>query len=127
MVLGATGRNFAAGMSGGIAYVLDENGTFPQRCNIEAVLLEKLEKTDEINEVKEMIEKHLKYTRSQRAQWVLDNWTQLAPKFVRVIPKDYKRMMEAIERAHEMGLSGDEAIMVAFEENLKDVSRISGN
>ncbi|KJR98368.1 MAG: glutamate synthase [Peptococcaceae bacterium BRH_c4a] len=127
VVLGATGRNFAAGMSGGIAYVLDENGTFPQRCNIEAVLLEKLEKTDEINEVKEMIEKHLKYTRSQRAQWVLDNWTQLAPKFVRVIPKDYKRMMEAIERAHEMGLSGDEAIMVAFEENLKDVSRISGN
>ncbi|MFZ5647117.1 MAG: glutamate synthase large subunit [Bacillota bacterium] len=127
VVLGSTGRNFAAGMSGGIAYVLDEDGTFPGRCNLEMVLLEKLDKKQEINEVKEMIERHLEYTRSRRAQWVLENWTRLAPKFVRVIPKDYKRMMEAIERAHEMGLSGDEAIMVAFEENSKDVSRISGN
>ncbi|MFZ5634108.1 MAG: glutamate synthase large subunit [Bacillota bacterium] len=127
VVLGSTGRNFAAGMSGGIAYVLDEDGTFPGRCNREMVLLEKLEKAGEINEVKEMIQKHLIYTQSRRAQWVLDNWTGLAPKFVRVIPKDYKRMMEAIERAHQMGLGGDEAIMVAFAENSKDVTRISGN
>ncbi|MFZ5649628.1 MAG: glutamate synthase large subunit [Bacillota bacterium] len=127
VVLGSTGRNFAAGMSGGIAYVLDEDETFPGRCNLEMVLLEKLEKDDEINEVKEMIQRHLEYTKSRRAQWVLDNWARLLPKFVRVIPKDYKRMMEAIGRAHEMGLGGDEAIMVAFEENSKDVSRISGN
>ncbi|MHB8917708.1 MAG: glutamate synthase-related protein, partial [Desulfocucumaceae bacterium] len=127
VVLGSTGRNFAAGMTGGIAYVLDQDGTFPGRCNHEAVLLERLEKADEINEVKDMIEKHVMYTNSRRAQWVLENWTGLASKFIRIIPKDYKRMMEAVGRAHEMGLSGDEAIMVAFEENLKDVSRISGN
>ncbi len=127
VVLGSTGRNFAAGMSGGIAYVLDEDGSFPGRCNPEMVLLEKLERDREISEVKEMIRKHMIYTNSRRARWVLENWTGLVPKFVRVIPKDYKRMMDAIDRAHEMGLSGDEAVMVAFEENLKDVSRISGN
>ncbi|HUW64610.1 MAG TPA: glutamate synthase large subunit [Spirochaetia bacterium] len=127
VVLGATGRNFAAGMSGGIAYILDSDGTFPGRCNSAMVLLEKLKNANEVNEVKEMIQRHLKYTQSQRALWVLDDWDGFAPKFVRVIPKDYKRMMEAIERAHEMGLSGDKAIMIAFEENLRDQSRISGN
>jgi len=127
VVLGATGRNFAAGMSGGIAYVLDEDGTFPGRCNHDNVFLEKLEKSEEITEVKAMIEKHLKYTRSQRAQWVLANWIRLEPNFVRIIPRDYKRMMENIDRAHEMGLSGDAAIMVAFEENSKDFCRVSGN
>ncbi|MFZ5595550.1 MAG: glutamate synthase large subunit [Bacillota bacterium] len=127
VVLGPTGRNFAAGMSGGIAYVLDGDGTFPRRCNTEMVLLEKLEREDEIKEVKEMIRRHLDYTGSLRARWVLDNWDVLEQKFVRVVPKDYKRMMEAIERAGEAGLSGDEAIMTAFEENIKDVSRISGN
>ncbi|MCL6610115.1 MAG: glutamate synthase large subunit [Peptococcaceae bacterium] len=127
VVLGPTGRNFAAGMSGGIAYVLDEDGSFPGRCNPEMVILERLEKAGEMNEVREMIERHFFYTGSRRARQVLDNWAGMAPKFVRVVPKDYKRMLEAIERAHETGLSGDEAIMVAFEENLKDVSRISGN
>lgn len=127
VVIGPTGRNFAAGMSGGVAYVLDEDGSFPVRCNKEMVLLEKLEDPKEIAEVKEMVEKHVQYTQSRRGQWVLDHWEELVPKFVRVIPKDYKRMLKAIEWAHQMGLSGDEAIMAAFEENLKDESRISGN
>ncbi|MDF9407977.1 glutamate synthase large subunit [Pelotomaculum isophthalicicum JI] len=127
VVLGVTGRNFAAGMSGGVAYVLDEDGTFPDRCNYEMVTIETLENAGETAEVKEMIQRHLKYTRSEKARVVLDKWDEMAPKFVKVIPKDYKRMLEAIDRAHQMGLGGDEAIMVAFEENLKDVSRVSGN
>ncbi|MBM7855370.1 glutamate synthase (ferredoxin) [Desulfohalotomaculum tongense] len=127
VVLGSTGRNFAAGMSGGVAYVLDEDGTFHNRCNLEMVLLEKLEDTGEIEEVKNLIKRHVKYTRSKAAQRVLDNWDDMLPKFVRVIPKDYKRMMEAIERAYKMGLSGEEAIMTAFEENKNDQSRVSGN
>lgn len=127
VVLGVTGRNFAAGMSGGISYVLDEDGTFPNRCNYEMVTIETLENAGEIAEVKEMIQRHLTYTQSQKARVVLDKWDGMVPKFVKVIPKDYKRMLEAIDRTHQMGLGGDEAIMVAFEENLKDVSRVSGN
>lgn len=127
VVLGSTGRNFAAGMSGGIAYVLDEDGTFPTRCNKEMVLLEKLTDAEEIKEVKGMIEQHLKYTQSKVAQRVLDNWDNMLPRFVRVIPKDYKRMMEAMQRAYKMGLSGEEAVMAAFEENKNDKSRVSGN
>ncbi|AEG59106.1 glutamate synthase large subunit [Desulforamulus ruminis] len=127
VVLGSTGRNFAAGMSGGIAYVLDQDGTFPNHCNKEMVLLEKLENAEEIQEVKNLIEQHLKYTQSSVAQKVLTHWDDLLPKFVRVIAKDYKRMMEAIERAYGQGLSGEEAIMTAFEENKKDKSRVSGN
>ncbi|HOV79465.1 MAG TPA: glutamate synthase large subunit [Bacillota bacterium] len=127
VVIGRTGRNFAAGMTGGVAYVLDEDGTFPIRCNMEMVVLEKLEDRDEAREVRKMVEKHAVYTGSGRGRWVLDNWESLLPKFVKVIPKDYKRMLEAIRRAGKAGLDGDEAVMDAFEENLKDVSRVSGN
>jgi len=127
VVLGPTGRNFAAGMSGGIAYVLDENGSFPVRCNKEMVLMENLSDPEEIAEVKEMVEKHVQYTGSRRGQWVLKHWEELTPRFVRVIPRDYKRMLAAIQCARQSGLCGEEAIMAAFEENLKDVSRISGN
>ncbi|AQS59208.1 glutamate synthase large subunit [Desulforamulus ferrireducens] len=97
VVLGGTGRNFAAGMSGGIAYVLDTEGTFSNRCNKEMVLLEKLENTQEIKVVRSLIERHAKYTQSTVAQWVLNNWEKLLPKFVRVIPTEYKRITESIE------------------------------
>ncbi|MCW2276683.1 glutamate synthase large subunit [Heliophilum fasciatum] len=127
VVLGSTGRNFAAGMSGGIAYVLDRNGTFANRCNMEMVQLETLQDEKDIAHVKAMIEKHVQYTGSQYAQDVLDNWEAYLPKFVRVIPKDYKRMMAAIDRAHQQGLTGTEAIMAAFEANKNDESRVSGN
>ncbi len=127
VILGSTGRNFAAGMSGGIAYVLDEDGTFPGHCNTDMVILEKLSDPKETAEVKGMINKHLQYTSSQRAKKILDNWDAMSAKFVRVIPKDFKRMMEAIERAEQKGLSGDKAVMVAFEENSTDITRISGN
>ncbi|MFZ5590500.1 MAG: glutamate synthase large subunit [Bacillota bacterium] len=127
VVLGKTGRNFAAGMSGGIAYVLDLDGSFASRCNKEMVLLEKLSDSREVSEVKEMIKRHVHYTKSQYAWRILANWEQVLPRFVRVIPRDYKRMLEAMERARQTGLTGEEAIMAAFEENKRDKSRVSGN
>ena len=92
VVLGRTGRNFAAGMSGGVAYVLDEHGDFATRCNKEMVYLEKLDDPAEIDEVKAMIERHVEYTGSDLGRRVLANWANNLPKFVKVMPKDYKRI-----------------------------------
>ncbi|MCR8636885.1 glutamate synthase large subunit [Paenibacillus radicis (ex Xue et al. 2023)] len=127
VVLGPTGRNFAAGMSGGIAYVLDENGTFKDKCNKEMVHLEQVEETYEAEELRNMIQHHETFTGSKVADRVLKNWEEHVWKFVKVIPKDYKRMFEAIERVKRSGLSQQEALLVAFEENMKDVSRVGGN
>jgi len=127
VVLGSTGRNFAAGMSGGIAYVLDENGIFARNVNRQMVGLEKIDDPAEAAEVRAMIERHLEYTRSERAAQVLRAWDQMLPRFVKIMPKDYKRMLECITRVHAQGLTGDEAVMVAFEENARDLSRIGGN
>ena len=74
-----------------------------------------------------MIQKHLDYTKSERAKLILSNWEAYVPKFVKVMPKDYKRMLACIERAQAQGLTGDEAIMAAFEENARDLSRVGGN
>ncbi|MFQ5341263.1 MAG: glutamate synthase large subunit [Anaerolineae bacterium] len=127
VVIGPTGRNFAAGMSGGLAYVLDEAGDFHIRCNQSMVYLERLEDEEEIEEVESMILRHARYTDSDVAWRVLALWDELAPKFVKVFHKDYKRMLEAIKRVREAGLSGEEAIMIAFEENKRDLARVSGN
>ncbi|HEY3377444.1 MAG TPA: glutamate synthase large subunit [Armatimonadota bacterium] len=127
VVIGPTGRNFAAGMSGGIAYILDEDGDFATRCNVQMVDLDLVEDTGEIAELRGMIERHAEYTGSTVAQRVLAEWETLLPKFVKVIPKDYKRVLEAIERVLATGVSGDEAVMAAFEENKRDVARVGGN
>ncbi|MGB5102315.1 MAG: hypothetical protein WBO04_03215, partial [Steroidobacteraceae bacterium] len=127
VVLGPTGRNFAAGMSGGIAYVLDERGDFESRVNPQMVSLERLESAVEIAELRRLVERHLEHTSSDRARRVLDAWEETVPRFVKVIPRDYQRMLEAIARAEEQGLVGEEAIMVAFEENARDLSRVGGN
>jgi len=127
VVLGSTGRNFAAGMSGGVAYVLDETGQFKQDVNPAMVGLESLESPTEIAELRTLIENHLTYTKSPRAKQVLDQWNAMVPKFVKILPKDYKRMLACIERAQAQGLTGDEAIMAAFEENARDTSRVGGN
>jgi glutamate synthase (ferredoxin) len=126
VVLGAAGRNFAAGMSGGIAYVLDEAGDFATRCNMQMVSLEKLEDADEIEIVWKMIQRHQTYTKSTRAAMILENWKALVPKFVRVVPKDYKRVLQCLKKVQDSGLTGDQAIMAAFEENARDVARIGG-
>ncbi|MBC2723811.1 glutamate synthase large subunit [Desulfosporosinus sp.] len=120
VVLGKTGRNFAAGMSGGIAYLLDFDEV---NCNKSMVSLEKLESDVELNEIHEMIQKHVEYTGSPQGRKVLDDWKNYSQKFTKVIPIDYKRMLENIDKAHKAGLSGEEALMAAFEENFKDVSR----
>jgi glutamate synthase domain-containing protein 3 len=127
VVLGSTGRNFAAGMSGGIAYVLDAKGDFPTRCNKQMVGLERLDQPKEIAQVRGLIERHVRYTSSQLGRQVLDLWEEMVPKFVKVMPKDYKRVLESMERVQNQGLSGDEAIMKAFEENSRDLARVGGN
>ncbi|MBI4115091.1 MAG: glutamate synthase large subunit [Candidatus Omnitrophica bacterium] len=127
VVLGLAGRNFAAGMSGGIAYVLDVVGDFPRRCNKQMVELGPLDQLEEIKIVRNMIERHGQYTGSQRAKHILNLWDEMVPKFVRVIPKDYKRVLQAMDRVKSQGLSGEEAIMAAFEENARDLSRVGGN
>jgi glutamate synthase (ferredoxin) len=127
VVLGSTGRNFAAGMSGGIAYVLDEAGDLDKKLNKEMILIESLVDEVEVNEVLSMIRKHVKYTNSPKGHEVLNNWGEYAPKFVKIIPKDYKRMMQAIEDVKRSGLSGEEALLAAFTANMSDASRVSGS
>ncbi|AOZ92323.1 glutamate synthase large subunit [Paenibacillus crassostreae] len=127
VVLGGTGRNFGAGMSGGIAYVYDPEVTFIERCNLEMVLLERVEDTKEAADLRGMIMKHVSSTDSTIGQWVLDHWTECLSKFVRVIPKDYKKMTQMIEKVHAKGLTGDEALLAAFEANMRELTRIGGN
>ena len=126
VVLGPTGRNFAAGMSGGIAYILDEKGEFPRLCNLQMVGLKKLENPDEIEQVWKMIQRHQTFTHSIRAAAVLQEWDACVPKFVKVLPKDYERVLNSLERVQRSGLGGEEAIMAAFEENARNVARVGG-
>ena len=94
VILGPTGRNFAAGMSGGIAYVFDEDGRFAERCNMGLVDLEPLTNNEDASEAKTLIEEHLSYTGSTVAAHVLDNWQTARKQFVKVMPRDYKRVLE---------------------------------
>jgi glutamate synthase (ferredoxin) len=126
VVLGQTGRNFAAGMSGGVAYVLDEGGRFAANCNKEMVGLAKLEDAEEINQVHGMIYRHAQFTGSKRAQEILAAWSHWVPYFLRVMPNDYKRVLEAQKKMRETGLSAEEAEMAAFELNSHDVARLGG-
>ncbi len=127
IVLGRTGRNFAAGMSGGIAYVFDERGEFPSRCNQEMVTLQSLSDTEEIAFVQSLLESHLNLTGSDFARRILADWENALKKFVCVVPNDYARMMSLLKEAQKANLTGEEAIMAAFEANLRDVARVSGN
>jgi glutamate synthase (ferredoxin) len=112
VILGKTGRNFAAGMSGGIAYILDFDEIY---CNKSLVTLENIISGEELNEIKAMIEKHVAYTGSSLGRKVLEDWQNNSRKFTKVIPIDYKRMLENIEKAHQAGLCGEEALMAAFQ------------
>jgi glutamate synthase (ferredoxin) len=118
VILGKTGRNFAAGMSGGVAYVLDEAGDFATRCNMELVGLEKPDDED-FAALKSAIEEHAINTKSTRAAKILAEWSSFAPKFVKVMPQDYKRVLQSLKKVQSQGLSGEDAIMAAFEENVK--------
>ncbi|MRN51584.1 glutamate synthase large subunit [Paenibacillus monticola] len=126
VVLGETGRNFAAGMSGGIAYVYDPDNTFVSRCNLEMVLLERVEEPEEIAELQALIVRHTELTGSALGSRVLEQWADNLPKFARVIPKDYKRMMQQIRKVEESGLTGEAALMAAFEANMRELARVGG-
>ncbi|MCW9707498.1 glutamate synthase large subunit [Fodinibius salsisoli] len=117
VVLGETGRNFAAGMSGGIAYILDLDQNFHKKCNTERVLLEQLRDEEEIEEVYEMIRRHAEYTDSHRGWKVLAKWDEMIHRFVKVLPKDFKKMQQSITEAEEKGLDKEEAEMEAFLQN----------
>ena len=113
VVIGKTGRNFAAGMSGGIAYVLDENDEFKINCNKGMVDLDQLTDDDDCHTVKTLLKKHINYTKSPVAKNILDNWDKYQSKFIKVMPRDYKRVLSAIKKAREIGVSEDEAVMEA--------------
>ena len=114
VVLGKTGRNFAGGMSGGIAYVLDRDGDFHIRCNQEQCDLERLEDPVEVLEVKGMIQRHAEYTGSELALEILEDWENMLPQFVKVMPQDYKRILDALEEAETEGFEGEDAWLEAF-------------
>lgn len=117
VILGDTGKNFAAGMSGGVAYVLDEEETFSERCNPEMVHMQPLADPVEIAELKELIEKHVHYTGSLNGKRVLTHWEILSAKFVRVIPKAYLKINERISKLQDGGMAKFDAEMAAFEES----------
>ncbi|MBK28083.1 MAG: hypothetical protein CMO77_04545 [Verrucomicrobiales bacterium] len=101
VVLGPTGRNFAAGMSGGVAYIWDPENDFPANCNMEMVELEKVEDTEDISELKKLIEEHAERTGSTVALEILDNWSTTLGQFVKVMPTDYKRVLLEQKKAEK--------------------------
>ena len=126
VVLGPTGRNFAAGMSGGIAYILDESGEFSRRCNHESVGLQPLVDQDEIDLVRSLIRRHASYTGSECAWKTLALWDDVLPRFIKVYPNDYRRVLETQQRVRDAGVSADDAEMAAFELNARDLARAGG-
>ena len=113
IILGETGRNFAAGMSGGVAYVYNPKDKFSALCNQDMVSLQSLAGEKEEEEVRKLIEKHVKYTESKLGERILDDWAVHKNLFTVVMPKDYKRVLDAIQQAKENGLPEDEAVMEA--------------
>jgi glutamate synthase (ferredoxin) len=99
VVLGRSGRNFAAGMSGGIAYVLDADGTFRERCNPGMVDVEPLVEDDDLRTVRDLATRHVALTGSTYAATLLENWATVAPQFVKVMPRDYRRVLQAEAKA----------------------------
>ena len=116
VILGPTGKNFAAGMSGGIAYVFDEDSSLYKNLNKTFVLMEKLTDKDEIKDVKELIRKHVEYTGSKKGQKILDNFDSAVEHFKKIIPADYKEMLRLTSLYLEKGLSTEEAKIRAFED-----------
>ena len=95
VVLGETGRNFAAGMSGGIAYIWDQKNNFEMNCNLEMVDLEKVDSEESEMELKDLIQMHASKTGSTRATEILENWDEEKESFIKVMPRDYKRALQA--------------------------------
>ncbi|MDF2951541.1 MAG: hypothetical protein K0S18_1124 [Anaerocolumna sp.] len=118
-VLGNTGKNFAAGMSGGIAYVLDENSNLYRKLNKEMVSMEAVSEKFDIAELKNMISEHVANTNSVKGKEILDNFEAYLPKFKKIIPHDYRRMLLTIMQMEQKGLSNEEAQIEAFYANTR--------
>jgi glutamate synthase (ferredoxin) len=114
LILGAVGRNFAAGMSGGIAYIWDKDGTFAENCNKGNVTLNKLAKKDK-QVVLNMLAKHYEYTGSLRAEQLLDNFASYSAQFIKLVPNAYQKVQDALEEARSKNLGEDESLMYAFD------------
>jgi glutamate synthase domain-containing protein 3 len=114
-VLGQTGCNFAAGMSGGIAYVLDEMQLFDTLCNLDMVELENVWRHDDKDILHDLIERHLKWTQSERARHILDAWPDMVGKFVKVIPIDYSKALERMRAAEQRGTETTPATEEVFQ------------
>lgn len=114
-------------MSGGIAYVYDPDGVFPSRCNCQMVGLDTVDDEEEAAKLRGMIEEHYKYTGSGCASGILADWNEARGKFVKVIPHDYKRAVMAMKEVAASGMTGEDAVMAAFEKNINDPARVSGN
>lgn len=113
-VLGKTGKNFAAGMSGGIAYVLDEDRKLYLNLNKELVSSEEVTNKYDVLELKQMIQQHVAYTNSEKGKMILDNFAEYLPKFKKVMPNDYKKMLHQIVLMEEKGLGSEQAQIEAF-------------
>ena len=113
IVIGKTGRNFAAGMSGGVAYVLADRDEFAIHCNRDMVDLDPMEDAEDIAIVKSLLTRHAQYTQSGVAQTILDHWEDYQTRFVKIMPRDYKRVLLAIKKAKAAGASIDDAVMEA--------------
>ncbi len=120
VVLGGTGKNFAAGMSGGIAYVLDEDNDLYIRVNKEMISMSGITNKYDVLELKEMIKEHVAYTNSEKGKEILDNFGEYLPKFKKLIPYDYDRMLKTIVQMEEKGLSAEQAQIEAFYANTKN-------
>ena len=129
VILGKTGRNFGAGMSGGMAYIYDKDRDFHKRCNMTLVSIGSFSDNEDENKVKEMIRRHANYTDSSVAWQILANWESEREHFVKIIPNDYKRILDCFERVRkeDQNASEEQIAMMAFEENLRDTSRLVGN
>ena len=114
VVLGRTGKNFAAGMSGGVAYVLDEDTTLYKRVNKQLVSLEPVTNKYDVLELKQMITDHVAFTNSKKGKEVMDNFGEYLPKFKKIMPHDYKKMLNMIVQMEEKGLSSEQAQIEAF-------------
>lgn len=119
VVLGPTGKNFAAGMSGGIAYVLDEDRSFYKRLNKELVSFEDVSNKYDVLELKGLIQEHVAYTNSEKGKRILDHFSEYLPKFKKIVPHDYRRMMNAIVQMEEKGLNSEQAQIEAFYVNIR--------
>jgi glutamate synthase (NADPH) large chain len=109
VILGPTGRNFAAGMSGGIAYVWDPQNRLLSNCNLEMVELERIEDVEDIAELKELIGRHQIYTGSTVARDILDRWEECLPQFTKVMPVDYKRALSDLKAVAALEAAGVES------------------